>query len=122
MLDEFRMIDPTIYRNVLRRFLSSSRQPGFLQNPEYKNKQEYLERNQEIFLSSCWYKYNWSYERYRVFIKSMLKGKGYFVCGLPYQFAIKENLTNKEQLLDELAEEDIDIVGLTYQPLVIAIL
>lgn len=111
VLDEFRMIDPLIYKNVLRRFLAASRQPGFLENPEYKNKQEYLERNQEIFLTSCYYKFNWSYERFKVFIKAMLDGKKYFVCGLPYQIAIKENLVNREQLLDELAEDDIDEVG-----------
>lgn len=111
ILDEFRMIDPAIYRNVLRRFLATSRQPGYLSKPEYRNKQQYLERNQEIFLSSCWYKFNWSYERYKVFIRSMLSGKKYFVCGLPYQFAIKENITNKEQLLDEIAEDDMDYIG-----------
>ncbi|GAA4880560.1 terminase family protein [Paenibacillus vulneris] len=111
ILDEFRMIDPKIYKNVLRRFLAASRQPGFLQKPEYKNKQEYLERNKEIFLTSCYYKFNWSYERYKVFIKAMLEGKKYFICGLPYQIAIKENLTNREQLLDELAEDDLDSIG-----------
>ena len=111
ILDEFRLIEPSIYKNVLRRFLASSRQPGYLSKPKYKNKQEYLERNQEIFLSSCWYKFNWSFDRYKVFIKSMLNGKKYFLCGLPYQIAIKENLTNKQQLLDEAAEDDIDTVG-----------
>ncbi|HQD92671.1 MAG TPA: terminase family protein [Bacilli bacterium] len=115
VLDEFRMIDPSVYKNVLRRFLATSRQPGFLDKSEYKNKQEYLERNQEIFLSSCWFKFNWSYERYKVFINAMLKGKKYFVCGLPYQFAIKENITNREQLLDELAEEDLDEIGWTME-------
>ncbi len=115
VLDEFRMIDPSVYKNVLRRFLAASRQPGFLDKPEYKNKQEYLERNQEIFLSSCWFKFNWSYGRYKVFINAMLKGKKYFVCGLPYQFAIKENITNREQLLDELAEEDLDEIGWTME-------
>lgn len=109
--DEFRMIDPAVYRNVLRRFLAVSRQPKFLNKPEYKNKPEYQERNQEILLSSCWYKNNWSFDRYKVFLKKMLSGKKYFVCGLPYQFAIKEGLTNREQLLDELSEEDIDEVG-----------
>ncbi|ALS22298.1 terminase large subunit domain-containing protein [Paenibacillus naphthalenovorans] len=111
ILDEFRMIDPKIYKNVLRRFLAASRQPGFLEKPEYKNKQEYLERNKEIFLTSCYYKFNWSYERYKVFIKAMLEGKKYFICGLPYQIAIKENLTNREQLLDELSEDDLDEIG-----------
>jgi hypothetical protein len=111
ILDEFRLIDPFIYKNVLRRFLAASRQPGFLSKDEYKNQQKYLERNQEVFLTSCWYKYHWSYERYKIFIKAMIKGKKYFVCGFPYQIAIKENLTNKEQLLDEAAEDDIDLTG-----------
>jgi len=112
ILDEFRMIDPKIYKNVLRRFLASSRQPAFLDKPEYKNKQEYLERNKEIFLTSCYYKFNWSYDRFKVFKKAMLNDKKYFVCGFPYQIAIKENLVNREQLLDELAEDDIDEIGL----------
>ncbi len=111
ILDEFRMIDPKIYRNVLRRFLAASRQPGYLDKPEYKNKQEYLERNKEIFLTSCYYKFNWSYERFKVFKKAMVNVKKYFVCGFPYQIAIKENLVNRDQLLDELAEDDIDEVG-----------
>lgn len=111
VLDEFRMIDPLVYRNVLRRFLATSRQPGYLEKPDYQNKQQWMERNQEIFLSSCYYKYNWSYERYRVFIRSMLEGKKYFICGLPYQFAIKEGLTNAEQIMDELSEDDMDEIG-----------
>lgn len=116
ILDEFRMIDPKIYKNVLRRFLASSRQPGYLEKPEYKNKQEFLERNKEIFLTSCYYKFNWSYERFKVFKKAMVNMKKYFVCGFPYQVAIKENLVNRDQLLDELAEDDIDEVGLNASP------
>lgn len=111
ILDEFRMIDPKIYKNVLRRFLASSRQPAYLEKAEYKNKQEYLERNKEIFLTSAYYKFNWSFARFKVFKKAMLNVKRYFVCGFPYQVAIKENLVNKEQLLDELAEDDIDEIG-----------
>lgn len=115
ILDEFRMIKPEIYKNVLRRFLATSRQPAFLELPEYKGKQEYLERNKEIFLTSCYYKFNWSYERYNVFRKAMLNGKKYFVCGFPYQIAIKEGLTNKDQLIDELSEDDIDEIGWTME-------
>jgi len=111
ILDEFRMIDPQIYKNVLRRFLAVSRQPRYLKKDEYKNDKSLMERNQEIFLTSPYYKFNWSFNRYSVFLKAMLQGKKYFVCGLPYQFAIKENLTNEEQLTDELAEEDIDEIG-----------
>lgn len=111
VLDEFRMIDPLIYRNVLRRFLAVSRQPGYLKKSEYKNNKKYMERNQEIFLTSPYYKHNWSYQRYQIFIKAMLEGKGYFVCGLPYQISIREGLTNAEQLIDEMQEDDLDFVG-----------
>ena len=111
ILDEFRLIEPKIYKSVLRRFLAASRQPGYLSKLKYKNKQEYLEENQEIFLTSCFYKTNWSYQRYQVFIKNMLKGMKYFVCGLPYQFAIKENLSNKKTLLEEASEEDFDLIS-----------
>ena len=116
ILDEFRMIDPQIYKNVLRRFLAVSRQPRYLKKEEYKNNKELMERNQEIFLTSPYYKFNWSFNRYSVFIKAMLQGKKYFVCGLPYQFAIKEGLTNEEQLIDELSEDDIDEIGLILSP------
>jgi hypothetical protein len=102
------MIKPVIYASVLRRFLSTSRQPRFLSLPEYKGKQEFVERNQEIFLTSCYYKYNWAYQRYKVFLKGMLDRRGYFVCGIPYQVAVAENLTSKQQLIDEAKEEDMD--------------
>lgn len=115
ILDEFRIIKPEIYRNVLRRFLAVSRQPAFLDKPEYKDNQEYLERNKEIFLTSAHYKFNWSYERFKVFMKAMVSGKKYFVCGFPYQIAIRERLVNKEQLMDELAEDDIDEIGWTME-------
>lgn len=111
ILDEFRMIDPDIYKNVLRRFLAVSRQPGYLRNDNYKNRPDLMERNQEIFLSSCYFKFNWSYSRYKTFINSMMDGRKYFVCGFPYQVAIKEGLTNPEQLMDELREDDIDEIG-----------
>lgn len=111
ILDEFRMIDQNIYKNVLRRFLAVSRQPGYLDNEKYKHDKRYQERNQEIFLTSAYYKNNWSYTRFKIFVKNMLQGKKYFVCGLPYQFAIKEGLANREQLIDELQEDDIDVTG-----------
>lgn len=111
VLDEFRMIDTDIYKNVLRRFLAVSRQPGYLNKEEYKNNKDIMERNQEIFLSSCYFKFNWSYSRYKTFINSMMDGRKYFVCGFPYQVAIKEGLTNPEQLMDELREDDIDEIG-----------
>ena len=48
IVDEFRMVDEAVLNMVLRKFLTSPRQPGYLQKPEYAHLQE---RNKEIFLS-----------------------------------------------------------------------
>lgn len=105
ILDEFRLIDINILTRVLRRFLGTPRQPGYLRNSEYKHLQE---RNQEIYLSSAWFKSHWSWNRFQSFFKMFIKGKKYFICGLPYQLSIQEGLLMKEQVIDEMQEEDFD--------------
>ncbi len=106
--DEFRLIDINILTRVLRRFLGTPRQPGYLKKPQYKHLQE---RNQEIYLSSAFFKFHWSWRRFQSFFKLFVKGKKYFVCGLPYQLSIKEGLLMKEQVLDEMQEEDFDALS-----------
>lgn len=41
----------------------------------------------------------------------MIKGKKYFICGIPYQLAMKENLLMREQVMDEMSESDFDITA-----------
>lgn len=106
ILDEFRMIDQGVYKAVLRPFLAVNRQPGYRAKEEYQHYP--LERNQEIFLSSCYYKSNWAYDRYRVFRNAMKQGKSYGVYVFPYQMAVKSGLKDKRQVIDELQEEDFD--------------
>ena len=113
ILDEFRMISPEIYKAVLRPFLAVNRQPGYRNKPEYANYP--LERNQEIFLSSCYFKSNWAYDRYKVFRNAMKQGKQYGVYPFPYQMAIKAGLKDKRQVIDELAEEDFDPISWTME-------
>lgn len=108
LVDEFRMVDLSIITKVLRKFLSSPRSPKYLEKPEYKHLQE---RNKEMYLSSCWLKSHWSYERMTTYFKSMMEGKKYFVCHLPYQLAIKEGLLMREQVQDEMSEADFDPVA-----------
>jgi hypothetical protein len=105
IVDEFRMVDINIITKVLRKFLTAPRQPKYLEKPEYAHLQE---RNKEIYLSSAWYKIHWSWNKLLTYFKSMTEGKKYFVCGLPYQLAIKEGLLMREQVLDEMSEEDFD--------------
>lgn len=106
IVDEFRMVDLDTINTVLRRFLTAPRTPGYL------NKQEFVhlsERNKEIYMSSCWYKSHWSFEKVKAYFVNMLDDtKKYFVCSLPYQLAIMENLLSREQVEDEMSELDFD--------------
>lgn len=108
LADEFRMIDLQVISKVLRKFLSTPRQCGFHSNPKYAHIQE---RNKEIYLSSCFYRSHWSWERAQAYFKAMTEGKKYFICSLPYQLAIKENLLMRDQVLDEMSESDFDPIG-----------
>lgn len=112
IVDEFRMVDLDIINKVLRKFLTAPRQPKYLNNPKYNHLQE---RNKEIYLSSAWYAHHWSWERLKAYFKLMVEGKKYFVCGLPYQLAIKEGLLMKEQVLDEMSESDFDPIGFSME-------
>ena len=110
IVDEFRMVDLEIISKVLRKFLTAPRNPRYLEKEEYAHLKE---RNKEIYLSSCWYKSHWSYNRFLSYYNSMiLKSAKYFVCGLPYQLAIKEGLLDEEQVKDEMSEDDFDEIGL----------
>ncbi|MED4883898.1 hypothetical protein [Bacillus smithii] len=108
LVDEFRMVDFSVITKVLRKFLAAPRSPKYLEKPEYAHLKE---RNKEIYLSSCWLKSHWSYERMLAYFKAMMEGKKYFVCHLPYQLAIKEGLLMREQVLDEMSESDFDEIA-----------
>ncbi len=106
IVDEFRLVDLDTINTVLRRFLTAPRTPGYLHQPEY---QYLVERNKELYMSSCWYKSHWSFEKVKAYFKNMLDDtKKYFVCSLPYQLAIMENLLSREQVEDEMSESDFD--------------
>lgn len=106
LVDEFRMVDLDTINTVLRKFLTTPRQPGYLTKPEYAHLQE---RNKELYMSSAWYASHWSYEKAKAYVVNMLSDvKKYFICGLPYQLSIKEGLLSKEQVQDEMSENDFD--------------
>lgn len=106
LVDEFRMVDLDTINTVLRRFLTAPRQPNYLNKPEYAH---LLERNKEFYMSSCWYKSHWSFDKAKAYFNNMLDDtKKYFICSLPYQIAIKEGLLSREQIEDEMSESDFD--------------
>jgi hypothetical protein len=102
--DEFRMVDKNIINTVLRKFLTAPRNPKYLNKKEYKH---LAERNKEIYMSSCWFKSHWSFEKAKAYCANLVNdAKKYFICGLPYQISIKEGLLSKEQVEDEMSEAD----------------
>lgn len=109
IVDEFRMVDKDTIDTVLKKFLTSSRQPAYLNLPSYKDKDEYMESNIEIYMSSCWYKSHWSYSKSQAYTVNLLGARDrYFVCALPYQIAIKEMLLKRSDVEDEMSETDFD--------------
>ena len=69
IVDEFRMVDQNVIDTVLRKFLTSPRHPGYLDNPEYAHLQE---RNKEFYMSSAWYKVHWSFKKLQSYFVNML--------------------------------------------------
>ena len=104
--DEFWMIDLDTINTVLKRFLTAPRQPGYLNNPQYAHLEE---RNKEIYAGSAWLQSHWSFDKCRAYFAQMHDDtKKYFICGLPYQIAIKEGLLSRKQIEDEMSEKDFD--------------
>ena len=106
VVDEFRMVDESILNMVIRKFLTSPRQPGYLNRKEYAHLQE---RNKEIYMSSAWFKSSWAWKKLQAYVVNFFDDtKKYFVCGLPYQLSIMEGLLSRDQILDEMSETDFN--------------
>ena len=112
-VDEYRMVDKSILDMVLRRFLTAPRMPGYLKKPEYA---DLAERNIEMYASSAFYKMHWSYKKLQTYFANMLDDtRKYSIIGLPYMIAIKEGLLSREQVEDEMSEEDFDPIAFSME-------
>ena len=108
VLDEFRMIDKDTIDTVLTKFLTASRQPGYLRKEEYAHLKK-QERNRQIYLSSAYFQDHWSYAKVQAFYKNMTNpDMSWFICSFPYQLAIKEGLSNAEDIADQMLGEDFN--------------
>lgn len=109
VVDEFRMVDKKILNTVLKRFLGDPRHPRFLDKPEYRDNEDLLESNIDIYMSSAYYKSHWSYDKSKAYTVNLLGGRdGYFVCALPYQMAVMAKLKKRSEIEDEMSETDFD--------------
>lgn len=115
IIDEYRMVATDIINSVLRKFQSAPRHVGFLDKEPYKSmsreeRSKYQDRNQEMYLSSAWYKAHESWDRVTDYAEKMADGRKYFVCQLPYQLAIREGLLTPEEVADEMSESSFNEV------------
>ena len=108
LIDEYRLVAKDVIDTILRKFLTNPRMPKYLQNPKYKH---LAERNKTLYLSSAYFKDHWSYTKAEDNCRFMLDDKrSDFVCGFPYQLAIKEGLLLEEDVADQMAESDFNEV------------
>lgn len=104
IVDEYRLVSTDIIDTVLRKMQADPRQCGFMNKPEYKGKEEFQERNQQIFLSSAWYKAHEAWDRVVSYNASMVDGQSYFGCAIPYQVSVMEGLKRRDEVQDEMSE------------------
>ncbi len=108
LLDEFRLISKDTIDTILRKFLTLRRMPRYEALTEEERLKEYSkEKNLTMYLSSAFYKDNWSFMKCLDTLKAMVDpSRHQFVCGFPYQLSIKEGLLDPELVADEMAESD----------------
>ena len=108
IIDEYVQVNKNTIDSVLEKFLSAERLPPFMAKPEYKDYPR--ERNKQIYASSAYYKSNWGYTKFKSYISEMVlhDQRKYFTCAPPYQLAIKEGLLSREQIEDQMSEDDFD--------------
>lgn len=102
IIDESRMVTQHIRDTVLMPMLASPRSPKYLNKPEYKHLKE---MNKILMMSSAWYKQSEMFEQVKSYLANMLNEKNYFLCDLPYQLSISEDLLMKESIENEMSEQ-----------------
>lgn len=106
LIDEYRLVSKDVIDTILRKFLTNPRMPEYLKKPEYKH---LAERNKIMYLSSAYYKSHWSYTKAEDVCQGMINDKKHdFVCGFPYQLALKEGLMSREDIADQMCESDFN--------------
>lgn len=109
LVDEFRMVKKEIVDTVLKKFLTSPRNPGYMDKEEYKDLDP--EENKQMYLSSAWYKNHWSYDLVRAYFSKMIKGAPYFVAHVPYQVGLRERIYTKSYIHNEMTEDTFNEIS-----------
>lgn len=110
IVDEYRMVKQDIITMVLKKFLTGRRMPEYSELTDEEKQAEYAkEPNKSHFLSSAFFKDHWSFTKMLDTVRMMVDDKRKdFVCGFPYELALKEGLQFKEDLESEMLESDFN--------------
>ena len=114
IMDEFRLIPKDTIDTILRHFLASEREPPYTDltfDELMAEKKKDKERNRMLWSSSAYFQDSWAYEKCKDTFRFMLKdGRRDFICGLPYQLAVQEQLLREDDVLDQMDESDFSEV------------
>lgn len=112
IIDEFRLVPKDTVDTILSKFLTSNRMPEYSElSKEERRIAREKEANKTLYLSSAYFSDSWAYEKCLSLFKLMQDdAKHAFVCGFPYQLAIKEGLLSAESVADQMAESDFSEV------------
>lgn len=108
IIDEFRLVPKDTVDTILSKFLTSNRMPEYSElSKEERRIAREKEANKTLYLSSAYFSDSWAFEKCRSLYDLMQDDtKRSFVCGFPYQLAIKEGLLSVESVKDQMAESD----------------
>lgn len=112
--DEFRLIEDDVINKIIRPFKNHTRNVGFRHKPEYAGRQDLIEMNKEVFLSSAYFKSHPMYHRFMSYTEDMCNGDPYkAVVGLSYATPIEHGMLKQEEIDTVKADEtftDIDFI------------
>lgn len=90
IIDEFRLVPKEVQERIMVPFLNVNRQPAFTKKPEYEGYP--VEENKEIYLSSAWFKADDAWDKFKSYVKAMLRGENTFVLNTNYRLAVHHGL------------------------------
>lgn len=97
--DEFRLIEDDVINKIIRPFKNHTRSVGFRHKPEYAGRQDLIEMNKEVFLSSAYFKSHPMFKRFMSYTEDMCSGDPYkAVIGLSYHTPVHHGMLKQEEI------------------------
>lgn len=103
IVDESRMVTNKVVQDILRPMNADARHPAYLDKPQYAHLQEV---NKEFHMSSAYYAQSEMFDNVKSYVSNMLNPNlKFFVCDLPYQLSIAENLLMRQLIENEMSQQ-----------------